>query len=163
VVVPPVVRPIARARRPTLTRLSLAHRRFRVGKRPTAQVAASAAAVRRGRRGRRPAPVGTTFRFTLAARANVAIVVERQMPGRLVGRFCRRPSRRLRRHLRCVRFVRVGKLTRGGLKAGRARVAFSGRIGRKALRPGRFRARLRASNAGGVSAWARVSFVIVRR
>lgn len=165
-VVPPVVRPIRRAAKPRLTRASLSHKRFRVGRRPTAQTAAvgpagRTAARRRGRR--RPAPVGTTFRFTLSARANVAVVLERQAQGRLVGRFCRRPARRLRRNLRCIRFVRAGKLTRGGMNAGRNSIAFSGRVGRKALRPGKYRARLRATNVGGASAWARVSFVVVRR
>lgn len=161
---PPPLRPIVRARRPGLTRASLAHRRFRVGRRPTAQTAGSrASAAKRRRARRRLAPVGTTFRFTLSARANVAIAIERQAQGRLAGRFCRAPSRRLRRHLRCVRFVRAGALTRGGMNAGRATIAFSGRVGRRALRPGAYRARLRASNAGGVSAWTRLSFTIVRR
>ena len=152
---PVVVPPLRRTARPALSKVSLSHRRFRVGRRATAR---AAAARRRARR----APVGTTFRFTLNGRANVAIAFERQAPGRLVGRFCRRPSARLRRHLRCVRFVRVGRLSRGGLRAGANRVAFSGRIGRRALKPGAYRARLRASNAGGTSAWARVAFRVVK-
>ncbi|HEV7774437.1 MAG TPA: hypothetical protein VGO48_14245 [Conexibacter sp.] len=165
---PPIVRPIARPRRPELTRASLAHKRFRVGRRATAQVAraasplADAAAKRRARRTRR-APVGTTFRFTLNTRANVAIAIERQAPGRLVGRFCRRPAHRLRRHLRCFRWVRGGRLSRGGLNAGANRIVFSGRISRKALVPGSYRARLRASSAGGTSRWVTLKFVIVRR
>lgn len=166
---PTILRPIARPRRPELTRASLAHRRFRVGRRATAQVAGLAsppahavAARRRARRGRR-APVGTTFRFTLNTRANVAIALERQVPGRLVGRFCRRPAHRLRRHLRCFRWVRAGRLSRGGLNAGANRVAFSGRISRKALKPGSYRARLRASSAGGTSRWVTLKFAVVRR
>jgi Tol biopolymer transport system component len=153
----PVAAPRATPR-PRLTSVSLSRKRFRVGKRPTATAAARSAA----RRKRRP-PVGTTFRFTLDTRANVAIAIERQAQGRLVGRFCRKPSRRLRRNLRCVRFVRVGRLSRGGMNAGANRIAFSGRIGRRALRPGRYRARLRASNAGGVSSWVKLSFTVVRR
>ncbi|HKG04131.1 MAG TPA: hypothetical protein VKB03_13190 [Conexibacter sp.] len=160
---PPVIRPIARARRPELTRTSLTHKRFRVGRRATAQVAgAQAAAKRRARRTRR-APVGTTFRFTLNTRANVAIAIERQAPGRLVGRFCKRPAHRLRRHLRCFRWARAGRLSRGGLNAGTNRIAFSGRISRKALKPGSYRARLRASSAGGTSRWVTLKFRVVRR
>jgi Tol biopolymer transport system component len=160
-----------RTPRPTLTRASLSHRRFRVGRRATAKVAGAAAAgpaapraataAARRRRARR-APVGTAFRFTLNTRANVAIAIERPAQGRLVGRFCRRPSRRLRHHLRCVRFVRAGRLSRGGLRAGANRIAFSGRIGRKPLRPGAYRARLRASNAAGTSRWVRLAFRVVR-
>jgi Tol biopolymer transport system component len=155
--------------RPRLSKVSLSHKRFRVGRRATARVAvapagpnASAAAKRKVRRARR-APVGTTFRLTLNTRANVAIAIERQVPGRLVGRFCKRPARRLRRHLRCVRWVRAGRLSRGGLNAGAQRIAFSGRISRKALKPGRYRARLRASSVGGTSSWATLKFAVVRR
>ncbi|MFL5817986.1 MAG: TolB family protein [Conexibacter sp.] len=159
---PPIVRPIARARRPELTRASLSHKRFRVGRRATAQVAgAQGAAAKRGRA--RRAPIGTTFRFTLNTRANVAIALERQAPGRLVGRFCKRPAHRLRRHLRCFRWVRAGRLSRGGLNAGANRVAFSGRISRKALKRGSYRARLRASSAGGTSRWVTLKFAVVRR
>jgi len=154
------------APRPALTRASLLRKRFRVGRRPTAKVAARAqsAARRRGRGRRVPrARVGTAFRFTLNTQARVTIVLERPAEGRLVGRFCRRPARRLRRNLRCVRFVEVGRLTRTGVRAGRSSVAFSGRIGRKALRPGTYRARLRASNGSGVSRWVRRGFRVVRR
>ena len=161
---PPVLRPIARARRPVLSRASLSHKRFRVGRRATAQVAAAqAAAAKRRRARRRLAPVGTAFRFTLNARANVAIALERQVPGRLVGRFCKRPTHRLRRHLRCFRWVRAGRLSRGGLNAGANRIAFSGRIGRKALKPGSYRARMRASSVGGTSSWTTLKFAVVRR
>ena len=161
---PIIVRPIARARRPVLTRASLAHKRFRVGRRPTAQVAGgTATAAKRRRARRRLAPVGTTFRFTLNTRANVAITIERQARGRLVGRFCKRSTHRLRRRLRCFRWVRAGRLSRGGLNAGANRIAFSGRIGRKALKPGAYRARLRASSVGGTSRWVTLKFAVVRR
>jgi hypothetical protein len=52
---------------------------------------------------------------------------------------------------------------RGGLAAGRHSIAFSGRIGRKALRPGRYRATLVARNAGGKSDAVRLTFRVVRR
>ena len=160
----PDPRRLRRAPRPVLTRASLSHRRFRVGRRGTPQVLAGTSATRRRARRRRPsrAPVGTAFRFTLNTRANVAIAFERPAQGRLVGRFCRRPTRRLRHHLRCVRFVRAGSLSRGGLNAGRVTIAFSGRISRKALKRGPYRVRLRASNGSGVSSWVRLAFKIVR-
>jgi len=171
-------------RRPTVKKLSLTHKRFRVGRRRTPKVAAGAHVARRAashraaakrkaahrkaskRRARhrrhRRVPRGTAFRFTLNARANVSIAIERKAPGRLVGRFCRKPRHRLRRHLRCVRNVRVARLARRGMPAGRDRIAFSGRIGRRALKPGSYRARVRASNSAGTSAWRRVTFKVVR-
>jgi hypothetical protein len=58
----------------------------------------------------------------------------------------------------------VGKLSRAGTRAGTNRVAFTGRIGRKALRPGRYRATVTAADrAGNVSAPRTIRFRIVRR
>jgi hypothetical protein len=72
---------------------------------------------------------GTAFRFRLSEPATVRIAIERAGCGRKRGA--------------------VGTLTRRGLKAGRHRIAFSGRIGRRALRPGRYRARLTATDPSG--------------
>jgi hypothetical protein len=59
--------------------------------------------------------------------------------------------------------VRVGTLTRRGLPAGRAFVAFSGRIGRRKLGRGRYRAAVVASDAAGnASRAATVGFAVVR-
>jgi Tol biopolymer transport system component len=169
--VAPIARRSARTPRPVLSRASLTHRRFRVGRRATLRAAVSvrrgtpqqaSEAKRRARRRASRAPVGTTFRFTLNTRANVAIAFEKSAQGRLAGRFCRKPTRRLRRHLRCVRFASVGRISRAGLRAGTNRIAFSGRIGRKTLKPGAYRARLRATNAAGASRWVRLSFRVVR-
>lgn len=114
-------------------------------------------------RGGRRAKAGTAFVVTLTERANVGIAIERQAQGRLVGRFCRKPRPRLRRNLRCIRFVKVGNLSRRGVSAGRTRIAFSGRIGKRALKPGKYRVRARATNAGGSSRWVRLRFRVVRR
>jgi hypothetical protein len=59
--------------------------------------------------------------------------------------------------------VRGGTLTRRNLDAGRGRIGFSGRIGRRALRPGRYRATLTATDlAGNRSPARRLSFRVVR-
>jgi hypothetical protein len=59
--------------------------------------------------------------------------------------------------------VRGGALTRRNLAAGRDRIGFSGRIGRRALRPGRYRATLTATDlAGNRSRAHQVSFRVVR-
>ena len=57
----------------------------------------------------------------------------------------------------------VAKLTRPA-KAGANSIRFSGRIGKRALRPGRYRAEIRATDAtGNHSAVRRLSFRVVRR
>ena len=140
---------------PGLTGVSLARTRFRVGRSPTAGTAQ-----------RRRAPVGTAFRFRLSEPASVRIAVQRAAAGRRSRGRCLRPTRRLRRAPRCNRFVAVrpGTITRRNLAAGRSRIGFSGRIGRRALRPGRYRATLTATDpAGNRSRGRRTSFRVVRR
>ena len=94
----------------------------------------------------------------------MSIKIERALPGRKVGRKCRPESRRLRKRKRCTRYVRKATLTRRKRKAGANTVSFSGRIGRKALRAGRYRVTVSAKDAAGNrSKGRRTSFTIVRR
>ena len=130
---------------PVLDRFTLTNRIFRTAPR---------AAARR--------PRGTRFRYRLSEGATVRIEIARRAPGRRVGRRCRPPSRRLSGHRRCARYVRVGVLRASG-KAGGNRLSFSGRIGRRVLRPGRYRARAIATDlAGNVGAERRLTFRVVR-
>jgi hypothetical protein len=105
---------------------------------------------------------GTTFRFSLSEAAQVAIRIERRARGFKRGRRCvKRPPRSGPRR-GCARFVRAGTLTRDG-QPGTNSVAFSGRLGRRALKAGRHRARLTASDAAGNRSRPRtVSFRVVR-
>lgn len=144
--------------RPSLRKVSMLRRRFRVGRRPTAQAAEWS-----GRRTRRVTPAGTAFRFTLGAPATVTIAIERAAAGRRMGGRCRPPARGRRQARPCVRWVAAGTLTRRALAPGRRSVAFSGRIGRRALRPGRHRAKIVARNGAGRSATVTLRFTVVRR
>lgn len=152
---------------PRVTNLSLQRRRFRVGARATAVSAARSGGRRGGESGRakrrKATPAGTAFRFTLNVRANVTIALERSAPGRRVGRGCRRATPRLRRRKACTRWVATGTLTRNGIDGGRRSIAFSGRIGRKALAPGSYRATVTAGNAAGRSSAGPLRFTVVRR
>jgi hypothetical protein len=77
-----------------------------------------------------------------------------------VGKSCRRPSPRAHGK-RCIRFVNKGTLTRNG-RAGANSVKFSGRIERRALKPGRYRVVISATDvAGNVSKRATLSFRVI--
>lgn len=153
--------------------LRVTPKRFRVAKRPTAVRADGAAeavdAQKRGARkpgARRRAAVGTRIRFRLTGDArSVRLRVERRVGGRRAGRRCVAPKPRLRSRKRCVRFVKRGTLVRRDLKAGKQRIAFSGRIGRRALRPGRYRLTAIAVPADGTRPFVsrRTAFAIVAR
>jgi PKD domain len=83
------------------------------------------------------APRGTSFKFTLRAPARLTITITR------AGK-------------------KVGRLTRKHLPNGRNTIPFSGRIGRRALKPGAYKATLRARNAKGKAKPVTVRFVVVR-
>ncbi len=135
------------------TGATLLRKRFRVAGKATARVAA-----------RKPgAKKGTAFRFTLSESATVRIAIERRQTGRRRGGKCVKPTRALRAAKRCTRFVKTGTLTRRDLAAGKRSVAFSGRIGRKALKPGSYRAVLTATDSAGKTGKpVQVAFKVVR-
>jgi hypothetical protein len=120
--------------------------------------AGASAAQKRKRRVKR----GTTFRYTLSEPARVTITIERQLKGRRVRGKCRKPTGKNRRRRACKRFKRAGVL-RADEGAGRQSTTFSGRFGRRALKRGRYRARLVATDPQGArSAERRLRFRVVR-
>jgi DNA-binding beta-propeller fold protein YncE len=134
---------------PRVLRFALRPSRFRVGRRPTPVTARHSAA-------------GSAFRLRLSERADLRIAIRRTLPGRLFGGRCRAPSRALSARPRCTRWKRVGVLRRSDVAGGAVRLRFSGRIGRRPLRPGRHRARIVATDdAGNRSAPRRAAFTIV--
>jgi hypothetical protein len=134
---------------PAADRFALSNKRFRVGRQATPAAAR--------------AKTGTRFSWRLSEPATTTIAIERAQPGRRKGRRCVKPSRKLRKAKKCTRFVAAGTLTRKSA-AGANALAFSGRIGRKALEPGKYRAVLQATDAAGNSSSPRtLSFQIVKR
>jgi hypothetical protein len=96
------------------------------------------------------AKLGTTLRFTLDKAASVKIAIQRPANGRRSKGKCRKPSAKLRGAKRCTRWTTVGTLTRKSLAAGEAKVPFTGRIGAKALKPGRYRASITPTDSAGL-------------
>jgi hypothetical protein len=92
----------------------------------------------------------------------VSIAIQTTTSGRRVRGRCAPLSPKLSRNPRCARTVTIGTLTRAG-HAGLNSVAFSGRIGAKALKPGRYRAVFTAVNAAGPSPPRSLSFTIAGR
>jgi Tol biopolymer transport system component len=138
---------------PVITALSVSHKRFAVA---PGRTAASAK--------RKRAKKGTTFRFTLSEDAATKIAIARRSAGRRKGKKCVTPTRKLRKAKRCFRFKTVATLNRAKTIRGANRVRYTGRIGRKKLRPGPYRATLTATDvAGNRSRARRVSFRVVRR
>jgi streptogramin lyase len=121
---------------PKISKLELSKKRFRVGK-------------------------GTKISFTLSEAANVRISFEHKASGRRNGGRCVKPKPRLRSNRHCTRWVKIGKLTRKGLPAGARKIAFDGRIGKKALKPGSYRMTVTATVDRRRSKAARATFKIL--
>ncbi len=134
---------------PALRQVKLTNRTFAVGSRATALNAST--------------KHGTTVRYTLSEAARVTITITRQDSGRRKGKRCVKPTRKLRRAKRCTRTTRKGTLTRAGALGANA-VAFSGRLGKRKLAPGKYQMNLMATDtAGNRSKITKLSFVIVKR
>jgi Big-like domain-containing protein len=122
--------------RPTLTLLRRTRARLAVGKRTT------------------------TFSFRLNVDAKVTVAIQGARAGRRVAKRCLAPTRARRRRPRCLRFVTVATLTRSG-HTGVNRITFTGRIGRRALPSGSYRAVFYAENAAGRSPGRTSGFTIM--
>jgi hypothetical protein len=122
--VPPPSPPVAAG---VLTSLAVAPKGFR----PLKKGGAIASAAKPAR--------GATVRYALTGAAAVAFTVERALRGRSVGGKCRKQTPANRRKRKCTRF----KPLKGGFShqgaAGPNTFRFSGRLGSRALKPGRYR------------------------
>ncbi len=95
---------------------------------------------------------GTRFRYTLSEAAKVAITIERKLKGKRVKkgkkRVCAKPTRKNRKKRTCTRYKRAGTI-KANKAAGRQTTSFTGRFKGKALKRGRYRATLVATDAQG--------------
>ena len=118
---------------------SFAPKRFAVGAKPTAVAA---------RAGKHSAPIGSKLKLSLSEAATVTVTIARSAPGRKAGHRCVAPTRSNKSAKKCTRYLPKGALRRK-LNQGAAAIPFSGRIGKKALSPGGYRATLTAQDAAG--------------
>lgn len=111
-----------------------------------------------GRTARRH-PRGTTFSFALDQSATVRVKIQRRSGGRRVHGVCK-PRRRT--GPRCARYTTRATLTRSA-HAGTNKLPFSGRIRRRPLRPGRYRAVFIATDAASSSKPQTLAFRVTAR
>ena len=146
---------------PTLGNLKLTPKKFAVSKKPTAKTSAKAK-----KKKKKKSHKGSKIRFTLNREAAVTFTFERKTTGRKVKGKCVKTTKKLRKKKRkkkCARWVPAGKLVRNSQAAGNRVLPFSGRIGKKKLKPGKYRVSLQASATTGISPVLRKSFVVLRK
>jgi PKD domain len=113
-------------------------------------------------RGRFAVKRGTSFRYTLSSAArSTRISIDALLPGKRSGRSCVKPTKKLARAKGCTRTVATGGIS-GPAAAGRNTLAWDGRLNRKALAPGRYKATARATDRfGRLSNTKTLTFTIV--
>jgi hypothetical protein len=104
-------------------------------------------------------PVGTTFRFKLDRAAQVRLSFARLTTGRRANGRCVKATRANRGKPRCDRSQAAGTLRVAG-KAGSNAVAFNGKLGGRALKPGRYRLLVTALADGKTSSARSIRFTI---
>jgi hypothetical protein len=106
---------------------------------------------------------GTTFEYTRSEAATVQIAISQRLSGRRHGKRCVAATRKLRHARACTRIIARGTLTRTSHQGANS-VAFSGRIGSRALKPGKYRATLTATDSAKRTSKPRtIQFSIVKR
>lgn len=140
---------------PKLTGVTLKPSKFRVSPKPTA------VAARKGKKKR--IPRGTKIGLNLNVVSTVIITIQRRTVGRKVNGKCIRQKPRNRKRKACTKYKTRGKIIRRDLKVGRTVIPFSGRIGNRALTPGRYQAVLMAARDIGRSGKVIRKFRIVKR
>lgn len=105
-------------------------------------------------------PRGTKFRFNLSKSGSVTLSFVRLSGGRIVNGRCVAQTRKNRHHRACQRSLFAGKLTLNGL-SGTNTVTFSGKLGGRFLKPGRYALGVTASASGLTSAKTTITFTIV--
>ena len=106
-------------------------------------------------------PYGTSLSFRLSGAATVKLTVARLSTGRRSHGRCVAPTHKLRKARKCTRATGLKGLVTKRAGSGRNTLAFSGKLRGKALKPGRYRLSVQASNAAGRSKAATLAVRIV--
>lgn len=106
---------------------------------------------------------GTTFKIRISEPASVRIVISKATIGRKVKGKCVSKTRKNRRNKKCTFQKTLTTLKRGLQPAGEVAIKFSGKIGKRKLPPGTYRATIIVTDAAGNVATKRLVFKIKRR
>lgn len=112
------------------------------------------------RKRRHKTPIGTSFKFTLNEAATVKLTFTTTLKGRKVKHKCVAQTKRNKRAPKCTTIVTARALTVAG-KAGANTVPFTGKIGSRRLKPGRYKVTITATSGTSTSSQT-LSFTIVK-
>jgi virginiamycin B lyase len=144
---PPPPPPVTQAGKPSVQSLSVSPNKFRAAK--------AGASI--------SAKVGAKVSYRLSMAASTKFTVEKESTGRKKGKKCLKQTRRNRKARKCKLYKAVrGSFSHSGT-AGANTFKFSGRVGGKSLKPGRYRLVAVATAGSSKSTVKQTNFKIVRR
>jgi hypothetical protein len=118
----------------------------------------------KGQRPKRGVAYKTQVAFSLSEAAKVRAVVQVPATGRLVRGVCQKRTARNKKARSCKLWSTLGvAFSRSFAKAGRFQLAFAGKLGKRALKPGKYRLALTATDAAkNVSHPKTIAFQILK-
>jgi 6-phosphogluconolactonase (cycloisomerase 2 family) len=136
---------------PAITNLKLTKSKFKVNKKAKLPKTA------------KKSSGGTFATYKLSEAGTLTFQVEQLTKGRKVGKSCVKPKSSNKKKKPCTRYVKVGKSWKLSAKAGSRKTAFSGKVGSKSLKAGKYRLSIVATDASGNAASPKtVKFTILR-
>jgi virginiamycin B lyase len=105
---------------------------------------------------------GTRVTYLVSTAASTRFTVESIQAGRKKGKNCVKPTAKNKKGKRCTRYVVVKGSFKHASKAGSNNFRFSGRVGNKRLKPGKYRLVAVATVGARKSKVRRANFTIVR-
>ena len=118
------------------------------------------APARKGKKRRKP---GTTLHYRLSENARVAFTVQRKLPGRRVGKACKKATKGNAKKPRCGRLGKALVTFKAKGNAGKNAKRFSGRTRRGPLKPGAYKITAVATDSAGGSSAPRSTTVKVKK
>jgi hypothetical protein len=104
------------------------------------------AAKKSGRKAKKGVKYKTSITYTLSEPAAVVMTFAQKTKGRKVGKSCKKQTaKNVKGHAACTLWVTVGSLSRNA-PVGASAVAFTGKVGKKTLKPGKYRVQLVATD-----------------
>lgn len=106
---------------------------------------------------------GTTFSFDATEAGTLAVTFAKSTKGKKSGKKCVKPSKKLAKKKNCTRWVPVKGSLSLAVAAGANKLVFSGKVGKRALAPGKYRVSFVLSDAAGNAAPAVTKTITVAK
>ena len=103
------------------------------------------------------------FKLRISEKSSIRVVISQSTTGHLVSKKCKPTTRTNRKRKRCKYDKTLTTLRRTGVAAGNVSIAFSGKIGKRKLKVGTYKATFIVTDPSGNATSKSLIFKIVRK